>query len=379
MKLEDLKIAIVADWLTSRGGAERVVLDLAEVFPQADIFTSVYKAKLFPELRERQVYTSFLQTMPFGAKHQLWPTLRPKAMEQLNLDDYDLVISSSSAEAKGVITKPETLHICYCHTPTRYYWSHYHYYLRHPEYGVLNPIVHYFMPKLIHHLRLWDRVAADRVDKFIANSRHVAMRIKKYYEADADVIYPPVDGDRFEISPIASDYYLIVGRQTGYKRTDIAIEAFNQLKLPLRVIGTGPALKSWMLKAGPTIKFLGRLSDREVAEQMAKCQALIFPQEEDAGIVPLEAMACGRPVIAYRGGGAMETIVPNITGVFFDHQSATSLIEAVKTFTDIKWKPKLIREHALKFDKKVFQREMKNFAQKAYSEYELAQKINPKL
>jgi glycosyltransferase involved in cell wall biosynthesis len=378
MKLEDLKIAIVADWLTSRGGAERVVLELADIFPQADIFTSVYKAKLFPELRNRNVYTSFLQTMPFGTKHQLWPTLRPKAIEQLNLDDYDLVISSSSAEAKGIITKPETLHICYCHTPTRYYWSHYHYYLRHPEYGILNPIVSYFMPKLIHNLRLWDRVAADRVDKFIANSHHIAMRIKKYYEADAQVIYPPVDSDRFEISPLASDYYLIVGRQTGYKRTDIAIEAFNQLRLPLHIVGTGPALKGWMLKAGPTIKFLGRLSDKEVAKQMAQCQALIFPQEEDAGIVPLEAMACGRPVIAYRGGGAMETIIPNVTGVFFNHQSAPSLIDAIKAFADIKWKPKLIREHALKFDNKVFQKEIKNFVQKAYGEYQQMQKINPK-
>lgn len=378
MKLEDLKVALVADWLTSRGGAERVVLELADIFPQADIFTSVYKAKLFPELKQRNVYTSFLQAMPFGTKHQLWPTLRPKAIEQLNLDDYDLVISSSSAEAKGIITKPETLHICYCHTPTRYYWSHYHYYLRHPEYGTLNPIVHYFMPKLIHNLRLWDRVAADRVDKFIANSRHIATRIKKYYEADAEVIYPPVDSDRFEISSKVEDYFLIVGRQTGYKRTDIAIEAFNQLKLPLHVIGTGPALKGWMLKAGPTIKFLGRLSDKEVSAQMSRCQALIFPQEEDAGIVPLEAMASGRPVIAYRSGGAMETVVSNVTGIFFNHQSAPSLIEAIKAFKDVKWKPKLIREHALKFDKRVFQKAIKNFVQKAYSEYILAQKINPK-
>ncbi|MBU1083082.1 glycosyltransferase, partial [Patescibacteria group bacterium] len=218
MKFEDLKVAIVADWLTSRGGAERVVLEFADIFPDADIFASVFKRKQFPELAKRKVYTSFLQTMPLGTKHQLWPTLRPKAMEQLNLDAYDLVISSSSAEAKGIITKPETLHICYCHTPTRYYWSHYHYYLRHPEYGLFNPIVQYVMPKFIHHLRLWDRVAADRVDKFIANSHHIATRIKKYYEADAVVIYPPVDSERFAIDPNPEDYFLIVGRQTGYKR-----------------------------------------------------------------------------------------------------------------------------------------------------------------
>ena len=378
MKLEDLKVAIVADWLTNRGGAEQVVLELVDIFPQADIFTSVFKAKLFPELKNRQVYTSFLQTMPFGAKHQLWPTLRPKAIEQLDLDNYDLVISSSSAEAKGVITKPETLHICYCHTPTRYYWSHYHYYLRHPEYGMLNPLVSFMMPKLIHNLRLWDRVAADRVDRFIANSHHVALRIRKYYEADAEVIYPPVDSERFSISPRPEDYYLIVGRQTGYKRTDIAIEAFNQLGLPLKIIGSGPALRQWILRAGRNIKFLGQLSNEEVASYMSRCRALIFPQEEDAGIVPLEAMASGRPVIAYRAGGALETVVPNMTGIFFDHKSAPSLIEAIKKFKNIQWKPKIIREHALKFDRKIFQRTLKNFIQRAYNEYQLTQKINYK-
>jgi len=370
-----LKVAIVADWLTSRGGAERVVLTLAEIFPQADIFTSVYNSKLFPELKNRTVKTSFLQNMFLGRRHQLWPHLRPRAFEQLNLDNYDLVISSASAEAKGIITKPETLHICYCHTPTRYYWSHYHYYLSHPEFGLFNPIVKFLMPKMIHELRLWDRVAADRVDAFIANSRTTADRIKKYYEAPSTVIYPPVDAHRFKINEKPDKYFLVVGRQTGYKRTDIAIDAFNYLKLPLKVIGTGPALRSWMLKAGKNIEFLGKVSDEEVAKYMSRCRGLIFPQEEDAGIVPLEVMACGRPVIAYRAGGATETVLDSVTGLFFDRQDPKSLIKTVKEFETINWEPEKIRTHSLRFDTDEFKRKIKQFAEKAWAEHKKTYEI----
>ncbi|OGB74410.1 hypothetical protein A2V68_01725 [candidate division Kazan bacterium RBG_13_50_9] len=368
-KLEDLKIAIVADWLTSRGGAERVVLALTDLFPKADIFTSVFKRSAFPELANRRVFTSFLQRMWLGSKHQLWPQLRPQIFEQFDLDDYDIVISSASAEAKGVITKPTTLHICYCHTPTRYYWSHYHYYLANPEYGVLNPLVRVVMPMLIHRLRLWDRVAADRVDVFVANSKTTAARIGKYYEAEAQVIAPPVEVRRFSISREIEDYYLVVGRQTGYKRTDIAIEAFNRLGLPLKVIGTGPALRRWMVRARSNIEFLGRVPDSQVAHYITHCQALIFPGEEDAGIVPLEAMACGRPVIAYRAGGATETVVEGTTGVFFDEQTPRSLMAAVKQFERMRFKPLSIREHALKYDVSIFRRKMRDLVKKTYSEY----------
>ena len=364
--IEECKIAIVADWLTGRGGAERVVLALADLFPQADIFTSVYKPEIFPELAHRKVITSFLQTMPLGKRHQLWPTLRPLAFELLDLDDYDIVISSASAEAKGVLTKPETLHLCYCHTPTRYYWSHYHYYLQHPEFGALNPIVSWIMPKLIHRLRLWDLVAADRADVFVANSETTQKRIKKYYRHDSTVIYPPVETSRFAISEKMGDYFLIVGRQTAYKRTDLAIAAFNYLQLPLKVIGTGPALKKWMLQARKNVEFLGRVSDAEVANYLSHCKALIMPQEEDAGIVPLEAMAAGRPVIAYRGGGAEETIQEGITGIFFDQQTPKSLIAAVKQFPEMKWDSTIIRKHAEQFAMPVFQRKMKEFIQTAY-------------
>lgn len=372
-KLEDLKIAIVTDWLTNRGGAERVVLTLADLFPNADIYTSVFKPKVFPELKDRNVYTSFLQTMPLGKRHQLWPTLRPRAFEEFNLDNYDIVISSASAEAKGVITKPETLHICYCHTPTRYYWSHYHYYLEHPEYGPLNGIVRWIMPKLIHNLRLWDRVAADRVDVFIANSKTTAARIRKYYEANSTVIYPPLDAHRFNISREIGDYYLVVGRQTGYKRTDIAIEAFNRLGWPLKVAGMGPALKKWMMKAKRNIEFLGKVDDAEVAELMSRCQGLVFPGEEDAGIVILEAQAAGRPVVAYRSGGATETVVEGKTGIFFDEQTAASLMAAVKKHSQTNWHPSAIREHALLFDISVFRRKIKNFVNQYYEEYQKLQ------
>jgi len=367
--LEELKIAIVADWLTSRGGAERVVVALAEAFPQADIFTSVFKPELFPEFAHRKVKTSFLQTMPFGKKHQLWPTLRPLAFELLNLDKYDLVISSASAEAKGIITKPETLHVCYCHTPTRYYWSHYHYYLQHPEFGWLNPLIQLILPSLINKLRLWDRVAADRVDVFIANSGTTQKRIKKYYEHESTVIHPPVDAHRFSIIDEVGDYYLIVGRQTAYKRTDLAITAFNNLKLPLKVIGTGPALKKWMLGAKKNITFLGRLSDTEVAKYLSGCRALIMPQEEDAGIVPLEAMAAGRSVIAYRGGGAMETIIDGKTGIFFDQQTPASLAEAVERSQTINWQPEIIKQHANKFDTVNFKNKIKEFIYQSYQDH----------
>ena len=320
-------------------------------------------------MARRKVITSFLQTMPLGKKHQLWPTLRPLAFELLNLDDYDIVISSASAEAKGVLTKPETLHVCYCHTPTRYYWSHYHYYLQHPEFGWLNPAVRFVIPNLIHKLRLWDRVAADRVDVFLANSRTTQSRIKKYYERESTVIHPPVDTARFSIAEDIEDYYLIVGRQTAYKRTDLAIAAFNSLKLPLKVIGTGPALKQWMLEAKNNISFLGRLSDAEVAHYLSHCRALIMPQEEDAGIVPLEASASGRPVVAYRGGGALDTIIDGKTGIFFNQQTPAALAEAVIKSQAVAWQPEIIRQHAKKFDKANFQNKIKEFIDKSYQDH----------
>jgi len=366
-RLDELKIAIVADWLTDRGGAERVILEIAKIFPRADIFTSVYKAANFPELANRRVITSYLQNWPLKFKHQLFPTLRPKAFESLNLDAYDLVISSASAEAKGVITQPHTTHICYCHTPTRYYWSHYHEYLKAKQFGILDPIAKLFIPSLIHGLREWDRVAADRVDFFIANSQHTKNRIHKFYHSDSVIINPPVNFSRFaEHQPVVvGDYYLILGRQIPYKRTDLVIEAFKALPHKLKVVGDGPELKKLKKSAArqQNIEILGRIPDSEVTQLVLGCKALIFPQEEDFGIVPLEAMSAGRPVIAYACGGALETVVDNQTGILFPEQTAASLTNAIQKFEQANFSPDICRERAKQFDETIFKQKIIEFVQ----------------
>jgi glycosyltransferase involved in cell wall biosynthesis len=360
-KLDELKVAIVADWLNSKAGAERVILLLAEMFPTADIYTSVFKAESFPELKTRNVYTTYLQKSPLRFKHQLFAALRPKAFESINLDKYDLVISSSHAEAKGIITKPETLHVCYCHTPTRYLWSHYHEYLKRNQFGFFDSLFKSFMPSLIHNLRIWDRVAADRVDVFVANSKNTQRRIKKYYERESELVYAPVDFGRFNrTQQTTGAYYLVVGRQIAYKRTDMVVEAINQLGKSLKVIGTGPELdRLKSLTKSDKIEFLGSPSDEEVSKYFANCKALVFPQEEDFGIVPLEAMAAGKPVIAYGKGGALETVIEGKTGVFFSEQTPTSLMEAIKRFESMNIRPEDCRERAKEFDNSIFKQKMR--------------------
>lgn len=278
----------------------------------------------------------------------------PLAVEKFDLSEYDLVISDSAAFSKGVITKPEALHVCYCHTPTRYAWDDSHKYVREFNMSILAKI---FVPFFMNYLRLWDREAAYRVDKFICNSNFVAKRIDKYYKQKATVIYPPVDAEFFipSFKP-ADNYFLMVGRLLVYKRFDIAIEAFNRLELPLKIIGDGPERKKLKKMANWNIEFLGELEGEKLREYYQNCRALVFPQEEDFGIVALEAMACGRPVIAYQGGGALESIKQGETGLFFNEQTVGSLIEAVKSFQPEKFNPKLIRQHALKFDKEIFKK-----------------------
>ncbi len=375
-KFEDLKVAIVTDWLTNRGGGERVFLVLCEIFPRADIYTSVFKPRVFPELEGRSVFVSQLQRSPLRYKHQLFAWARPSVFESFDLDDYDLVVSVSGAEAKGVLTKPETVHISYCHTPIRYYWSHYHDYLKEKQLGLLDPLIKLVMPSLVHKLRLWDRVAADRVDFFIANSRHTQKRIAKYYEADSTVIYPPVDCGRFSANLPAEDFYLIVGRQVPYKRTDLAVLAFNQLSRQLKVVGTGSEMKKLkQLAKFPNVEFLGELPDEEVAQYFARCKAVLFPQEEDFGIVPLEAMAAGKPVIAYGKGGALETVIDGKTGVLFKEQTVESLLDAVHRFERLKIVPGACRSQAKRFDRSVFKRRIVQFIEKAFHRYHQIQKI----
>ena len=371
-----MRIALVHDWLTNFAGAERVLVSLHELFPQAPIYTSVFCPEEFPQLAEADVRTSFLQKIPFAkSKHQAFPLLRTVAFEGFDLSEYDVVISSSHAEGKGVITRPGTLHICYCYTPIRYYWSGYHHYLRNPRYGVLNPLIKLVMPYLANYLRLWDRCAADRVDLFVAISHHVARRIEKYYRREAQVIYPPVNTSWLKISPTVDDYFLLVGRLIPYKRADMVVEAFNQLGLPLKVVGTGSELQSLKEMAGPNVEFLGRVSDEALGEIYSRCLALIFPQEEDFGIVPLEAMAAGRPVIAYGAGGARETVVDGETGVFFERQEVQSLIDAVRDFDPHRFDPEKLREHARDFDVEVFKERISNFVNTAWSNFQEGMKM----
>lgn len=365
-----MRVALIHDWLTNLAGSERVLLTMHDIYPDAPIYTSVFVPEEFPTLAGADVRTSFLQRMPLArTRHQAFPMLRTVAFERFDLSGYDVVISSSHAEAKGVITRPETLHICYCYTPIRYYWSGYHHYLENPRFGVLNPLLRALLPYMTNYLRVWDRCAADRVDLFVAISEHVARRIRKYYRREADVIHPPVDTSWLRPSSRVEDYFLLVGRLIPYKRADIAVQAFNRLGLPLKIAGTGSELESLRRMARPNVEFLGRVGDAELGELYSHCAALIFPQEEDFGIVPLEAMAAGRPVIAYRAGGALETVVEGETGMFFDRQDAECLEEAVRNFDPGRFDPERARRQAALFDTSVFKEKFSTYVERAWKSF----------
>ncbi len=372
-----MKVALVHDYLNQYGGAERVLEAFCEMFPDAPIYTLVYDAKLTGFAFEgRRIKTSFLQKMPFAAsRHRYFPIFMPYAVEQLDLSYYDLVLSDSGSYAKGVITKPDTVHISYCHTPHRYVWDNSHKLIgefRYPR------IIKALSPLFMTYVRIWDSQSSERVDAFIANSEFVRRRIKKYYGRDAAVIYPPLNTRRFfarepdaptavgaSLAPKGrEDYFLMVGRMVPYKKFGLAVDIFNQLGLRLKIIGDGPDRKKLEKKARSNIEFLGLVSEPNLPEYYARAQALIFPQEEDFGVVALESMASGRPVIAYRGGGALEIIKENEDGIFFDRQTGDSLIDAIGRFQSMKFDPVLIRKHAMRFDKERFKEEIRNFIQK---------------
>lgn len=364
-----MNIAIVCDWLTNMGGAEKVILALHQMFPQAPIYTSVYNAERMEGFENARIYTSKLQKYPFAKKkHQIYLPWMPKVFEEFDLSAYDLVISSSHSCAKGIITKPKTLHICYCHTPMRYAWENSHKFIQ--EYHA-NKLMKFMAPILMHKIRLWDRLSAERVDEFIANSKYVAKRIEKYYRKPARVIYPFVDAKKFQISASKKNYFLAFGRLTSYKKFDLIVEVFNALGLPLKIVGTGVAYDSLKRMSGPNIEFLGHVTDSELENLFAHAQALIFPQIEDFGIIPLEAMAAGCPVIAYAGGGALETVIDKKTGLFFKEQNAASLKGAVEKFQTLQFNSKEIREHALTFDRKVFQEKMLQFIEEKWEKWSL--------
>ncbi|MBU0598219.1 glycosyltransferase [Patescibacteria group bacterium] len=363
-----MKIALVHDHLNQLGGAERVLKAFAEIYPEAPIHTLIYDAKNTQHIfDEYKIIESFIKKFPLARKKFRWylPMMVP-ATESYDLSGYDVVLSDSSGLAKGVITPPKTLHICYCHTPTRYLWSDHNIIIDQLE---RRRIIGRLSQMYRSYLRMWDRMAADRVDKFIANSRFVAHRIKKYYQHDSTVINPPVDLSRFKVSNERGDYYLIISRLRPYKRVDIAIKAFNKLGLPLYVIGEGQEEERLKSMAGPHIKFLGFVSDGDVIKYLSRCKAFIHPQEEDFGITPIEAMACGRPVIAYEAGGALETVVPGKTGVLFDEQSWEALADTVIHFEVSKFNPQEIRQHAEQFDIVQFKKRIKGFVEESWQNF----------
>ncbi len=364
-----MKIALIHDHLAQDGGAEKVVQCFQEIWPEAPLFVLVHnpkKANAF--FQDKDIRTSFVQRMPFGvSKYQWFLSWMPAAVENYNLAEYDLVLSSTSSFAKGVLTKPETLHICYCHTPTRFLWSDTHDYIK--ELGV-NRLVKKIIPLVLTNIRLWDKAAAERVGQFVANSKVVQERIKKYYQRESDLIYPPVEIAKFSVGQ-AQDYFLAGGRLVPYKRFDLVIQAFNRLGRKLKIFGSGPEEYNLHKMAGKNIEFLGQVSDQEKAELYQKALAFINPQVEDFGITMLESMASGRPVIAYQGGGAKEIVEPGRTGEFFQEQTWEDLADAIVKFEATKYQPAEIRQFAEQFDKEIFKRRIKDYVEQAYQ-----QKIN---
>jgi len=357
-----LKIAIIHDHLVQDGGAEQVVKALKEIFPQAPIFTLVFDQNTNQGLAGQDIRTSFLQRLPLGVKKYQWYLpFMPSAIESHNLMAYDLIISSASSFAKGVITSPNSLHFCYCHTPTRYLWHDAHNYLGELK---VNFLIKKILPLTLRKLRIWDRLAADRVDYFIANSQAVSRRIKKYYQRDSVVIYPPVETEKFYLSDAPKKYFLAGSRLVPYKRIDLAVKAFSRLGIPLKVFGIGPELKKLKNLAKPNVEFLGKVSDEEKQRLFADCLAYLNPQDEDFGITAVEAMASGRPVIAYRKGGALETVKEEETGEFFDEQIWEELADKIIRFQPAKYDSIKIKEHARQFSVANFKQKINEFINK---------------
>lgn len=351
------KIAIVCDWLTNMGGAEKVILSLHKLFPEAPIYTTLYDKQRMQGFEKATIYTSFLQSIPYSQKKHPWfLNAMPMAVESFDLNEYDIVISSSHSVAKGIITKPETTHITYCHTPMRYAWEPWELEYRLQKFP---QFLHNSIKKRIHRLRMWDRLSADRVDHFVVNSNYIGKRVQKYYRKPSTVIHPPIETSGFAIGE-AKDYFFMVGRLISYKRFDLVIETFNASGKTLKIAGVGPDEAKLKKLAKKNIEFLGRVEDMELKKMYSECQALIFPQLEDFGITPVECMASGRPVIAYSQGGAQDTVVDGETGLFFEKQTTESLNDALSHFEKKQWNSDSIRKHSQKFSEERFHTELTN-------------------
>jgi glycosyltransferase involved in cell wall biosynthesis len=354
-----LRVAIVHDWLNQIGGAEGVLEVLVDMFPQAPVYTSMYWPQGMPvAYRQWDVHTTWMDRLPgIYRHHQPYLLLYPLAFGGMQLDGYDLVLSNKSAFCLGVQTAPGTRHICYCLTPTRFVWDFETYVCREGVSSTAQRLVSPFLPRL----QQWERAAADRVDAFVAISEEVQVRIERFYGRKSALIYPPVHTKRFALADHHDDYFLIVSRLIPYKRIDLAVQAFNDLGLPLWIGGDGRDRQSLEAMAGPNVRFLGRIPDEELGPLLAHCRAFVFPGLEDFGITPVEAMAAGRPVIAYAGGGALDSVVEGVTGTFFHEQTPASLVDAVRRFDGAAFDPMAIRAHAERFDVSVFKSRLHTF------------------
>jgi glycosyltransferase involved in cell wall biosynthesis len=366
-----MRVALVHDWFTVYAGSERVVEQILRVFPQADVYALVdfLKEEERGFLQGKRAQVSFIQRLP-GAqqRYRTYLPLMPLAIEQFDLRGYDLVISSSHAVAKGVITGPDQLHVCYCHSPMRYAWDLQHEYLK--ESGLERGVKSWIARALLHYLRLWDSRTANGVDVFIANSRYIARRILKVYRREAEVIYPPVDVEAFTLRQDKEDFYLTASRMVPYKRIDLIVEAFSQMPdKRLVVIGDGPEMPKVRAKAGPNVTLLGYQPFEVLRDYMQRAKAFVFAAEEDFGIVPVEAQACGTPVIAFGKGGATETVVAGETGVFFQDQNVPSLIRAVEEFERLRFDPLRVRKNAERFSSERFRREFAALIEREWSRF----------
>lgn len=363
--LGPLRVALVHDYLNQQGGAEKVVEVLCRIFPGAPVHTSVYDRRVMGPFWEGvDIRTSFMQKLSprLGIGRALLP-LYPLAFRSFDLSGYDLVLSSSSTFAKGVMTPAATCHVCYCYTPARYAWMYDEYTSRQR----LPPGARAILPALVAPLRRWDFAAAQRPDHMIGISQTVARRIAKFYHRQASVVEPPVDVGSYHPSGEIEDFYLVVARLAGYKRIDIAVEACTRLGQPLTVVGDGPERAMLERVAGPTVTFRGRLPDAEVRDLLSRCRALLWPGEEDFGLVPVEAQAAGRPVIAFDGGGAAETVIHGKTGVLFFPQTADAMVSALQAFDPSGYAPAVLRQNALRFDLPCFVERLTRELEEAYN------------
>jgi glycosyltransferase involved in cell wall biosynthesis len=372
-----MKVAIVCDWLVGIGGAERVVLELHRLYPEAPIYTSQYSPGEIDWFEDADIRTTWLQRLPKSLKKFL-PILRAWTFSRLDLSEYDLVLSSSGAEAKGVKTGPQTTHICYCHSPTHYYWMRYDDYLANPGFPLgLNWLARLGLKLLVEPLKRWDRHAARQPDYMVANSTHTQAMIKRYYKRDSVVIHPPVDTERFKIrgKPPLRHGFVIAGRQTPYKRVDLAIQACNELKVPLVVIGNGPDHRRLEKMAARNVTFLSNVSDYDIVGHFQSALGFIMPNMDDFGIVAVEAMAAGTPVIAYQKGGALDYVVPGKTGLFFNKQTPGNLAQALEIALTKSFNYEAITGHAAEFSVGAFRKTMQDFIKETIAASSAAVKV----